>query len=229
MWRILKAEFEENWYVLLIPYFVVLLPIIINISKGWPTAEFDLRGIKAMMAVGIAIVILVKIPRLIKDQKDRFHSLLPLSRNTIAVSRLLFPLIIWLSFLCIFWLGTVTVKPYHTDLIIWEALSLSGFILIGSAMPLIYRDMKICFSRKYQKFVLPVFYLILPILGYTVFYLLFATKIPYFAFFDRIEPYQLKYAKISSSQFASFVFIILGLASTSLSIFLFRWRKSYLQ
>ncbi len=229
MWKILKAEVAENWYVLIIPYIIVVLPIAINISKGWPTAEFDLRGIQVMMAVAIALILLVKMPRLFKEQKDRIHAMLPLSRRALAASRFLFPCVIWASFLCIFWLGTSMVRPYLQDLIIWQVLSLTGFVLLGASLPLIYRDLVFCIPRKYQKFLLPVFYFLLPMAVYIVFYLFFSTRIPYFDFLKQVEPYQLKYAAISSTQAAAFWFIFFGLVFICTSLLLFRLRKEYLR
>ena len=229
MWKILKAEVAENWYVLIIPYIIVVLPIAINISKGWPTAEFDLRGIQVMMAVAIALILLVKMPRLFKEQKDRIHAMLPLSRRALAASRFLFPCVIWASFLCIFWLGTSTVNPYRQDLIIWQTLSLTGFVLLGAPLPLIYRDLVFCINRKYQKFILPIVYFLLPLAVYIVFYLCFSTRIPYFDFLKHVEPYQLKYGAVASTQAAAFWFILCGLGFSFLCMLLFTMRKEYLR
>jgi len=228
MLRLLKAEFIDNKYVLIIPYCLFLLPIIINITQGWPTPEFDLRGIKMMMAGGIILIFLLRSTRFLKDKKDRLFILLPLSIRQIAITRLLFIVTVWLSFVLIYWLSSLTIKSYHPNLVLWETLSLTGFILIVGAYPFLFRDISICFPGRYQRLALGIFNLIILIISYAVFYMLFATNVPYFEFLRRLEPQQTEYAKISASPLGTIIFLLLGLGVSSASVYLFKYRKSYL-
>jgi len=229
MLNILKAEIKDNLLLLVIPYILVLLPIFINIYQDWPTAEFDLRAIKSMMGVGIIFIILLRLVNISKNKKDRFHFLLPLSVRKIAITRLCFAITIWLSFLIFYWIGSSTAKPYRIDLIFWEALSITGFILITNAFVFIYRDITSVFYGKFKNNVSVILYNFMIIIGYLIFYLLFSITIPYFDFLKHLVPFQIEGAEFSSSLTGTIFFNVIGLGLSSLSIYVFTHRKSYLK
>lgn len=229
MWKILKAELSYNKYVLVIPYGVVLYVIIANVSQGWSNVELNLPGVRAMMVVAAAVIFLFSIVTFFKEKRERYFTLLPLSIRQIGISRLLFLITVWLSFILLFWISTLTVTPYQLSTILWGTLSLTGFILMANAYIFIHRDLKFCSSGKFQKILITFFYPIMIIIGYLLWYLLFAVPVPYFEFFKPLNTLNEEFSNISTSLMGFSIFIVLGMSFTVLSVFVFKRRRSYLE
>jgi len=229
MWQILKAEIRQNGIFLLVLYVLVLLPIIINVIQKWPTIDVDSVGIRSLMGFGLVAIIAFRLTMETKERRGRYCLLLPLSVLQIGISRLLFPLLVWLSLILLFFLGTSTARPYHFGLIIGDTLSMTGFMLMVNAISQIQKDLAGYFPGKYNKAVQAIQNSLIILLGYSLLYFLFSKPIPYFAFLRHLKPIHTDLSKVASSWIVILLFNLIGLGLTGLSSILFMRRKSYLE
>ena len=121
----------------------------------------------------------------------------------------------------------MTVRPYRLDYMLWDTLSLTGFILIINAYAFIQRDIYFYFQGRYKKLLVSVLYVIMIITGYFLFYVLFLPTIPYFDFFIRFEPLKEEFSNFPSSPLGAVIFIFLGLGFSYLSVVTFIRRRTY--
>lgn len=228
MWRILRAEICYNKIIVGITCGIALFIIIVNSVRGWPNPTLNLRGTKAIMTVAVAVACFVSFLKFFKEKRERYLSILPLSIKEVGVSRLLFMGIVWLSLVLLFLIGSSTAQPYWVDNIIWDTLSLTGFIMMINAYIFIHRDLTIRFQDRYQKLILMILYSILIIMGYLVWYLLFTVAIPYFKFLEPLNQFKKDFPNVSSVAIGAIFFNLCGIGLTVLSIFIFKNRKTYL-
>ena len=227
MRRLLKAEFLYHKSLLIIPYLLVLVVILVNFSKGWERIEQNVPGTKTIMVSMIAVVYFVRLLNMIKEKRERFQMLLPLSITQIGFFRLIFTLVTWLSFLILFWIGTSTVKPYQYDLIFWDTLSVTGFVIIANAFPFIYRDLTNIFSSNISRILLMVFYSIAMIVGIVIFNL-FGINENSWKIFKPLLPLKENVVHIFYSWIGALIFLGLGFCLTGISLIIFKRRKTYI-
>lgn len=229
MLRLLKAGFRYNRTILVLPFGLGLTGIVANIITGWENVEIDLPGVRSLMAVGTMGAYFYFLYIQVLEKRDRYHTMLPLSVREIGASRLLFLPCIWLSLVVLFFFGSSSVRPYRVDKIVWETLSLCGFVFIANAIFFINRDLSQFWYKKFQRGGLMILYAFVIILGYILFYFIFAVSIPYFKFLRQIDPFKENFENISSSPFTALLLGLLGIGFMGLSIVLFGRRNSYLE
>ena len=134
MWKIIKADFKYQKFIFIFPYAVVLAAIIANVSQGWRQNEHDMQGVRTVMASMTGIIFLFKSFKIAQEKRHRFNTLLPLKQWKIALTRVLFIILIWMSFLAMYWLGTSVIRPYRADILIWDTLSFTGLVLLANAI-----------------------------------------------------------------------------------------------
>lgn len=229
MWHLLKTELSYHKFEIMVFTSLGLVGMIANIVTGWRNIEVDLPGVRSLMAVGIMVACFVRLISYTKEKKDRYHTSLPLPLRRIGFSRLLYIISIWICFVILFWISSSTIRPYLIDKIILETLTMSGFILMANATLFIYRDLFQTSSGSVRKLDFQIFRAIMILLGYILFYIIFAVGIPYFSFLRRINLFKENFHNVASSPYAAIVFNLLGIGLTIMSVILFARRKSYLE
>jgi hypothetical protein len=229
MWKIIKADFKYQKFVFIFPYAIVLLAIIANVSQGWRHHEHDMQGVRTVMASMTGIIFLAKSFIIAKEKRYRFITLLPLKQWKIALTRVLFIILIWLSFLAMYWLGSAVIRPYRADILIWDTLSFTGLVLLANSIIFIYYDLLYTLTNKKQKVILGFIFLLLVLIGYIVFFLFGVDEQSWNIFKNLFLPYKSDFSSFSSNYIGAIVILSIGFIMTILSVIVFKQRKTYTQ
>jgi|GEM_PF-1907897 len=230
MWKIIKADFKYQKFIFIIPYAVVIAAIIANVSQGWRQHEHDMQGVRTVMAVMTGIIFLFNNwLKIIQEKRYRFIMLLPLSQWKIALPRIFFIILIWLSFLVMYWLGTSVIRPYRTDILFWDTLSFTGLVLTANAIFFIYYDFLYILTDTKQKVILGFIFLLSLFIGYIVFFLFSVDEKSWNIFKNLLLPYKDDFSGITSNYVGAIVSLLIGIMMTILSVLVFGRRKTYTQ
>ena len=228
MWKLIQAEFSYNKYLFIFPLGLILVAMIANIVQGWVQVEEDLLGVRSIITSMVAFIYFFRYMKNIKEKRDQQHVLLPLSLLQVAIARLLFVIIIWSSLLLLYWIATCSVRPYLTDIIIWETLSVTGLILIANAFPFIHVDLTRVFNEKYQRAILSMFYVVIVILGVIIF-MLFNVNDYSWVIFKPLLILKNNFIKITKPPVFALFCLLSGMVITILNLIIFKNRKTYIQ
>jgi hypothetical protein len=228
MWKILKADLIYNKLILIIPCVVVLFGMVINVLLGWQNVELDLPGVRSLMTTAIILLLIFNFIKYIQEKRVRLISILPLSIKKVALSRLLYIIFIWTSFLVLYWISSSTAKPYRFNIIFWDTLSVTGLVLFINAFPYFFPDFKFSFIEKYKTVVLKILLVLIFFIGYI---LIFSFGINEYSWkiFQPLLLLQNMLASISFTPIGTFIFLLIGLGFSALNIITFERRKSYLE
>ncbi len=227
MWKLIKADFKYHKFIFIIPYVIVLAAIIANVSQGWRQHEHDMQGVRTVMASMTGIIFLSKSFIMAQEKRHRFITLLPLKQWKIALTRVLFTILIWLSFLAMYWLGTAVIRPYRADILIWDTLSFTGLVLLANSIIFIYYDLLYTLTNKKQKVILGFIFLLSVFIGYIVFFLFGVDEQSWNIFKNLLLTYKHDFSSFSSNYIGTFTSLLIGIIMTILSIFVFNRRKNY--
>ena len=229
MWRLVKADFRYNWHIFIFPSAMAFaLLVFIGLILGWPKPEEDLAGTRSLLMALTAFVFFVRILRMMGEKRDRYHAMLPLSGKTIAFSRLLSVIFLWAGFVLLYWISTIIVKPYQSEIIIFEMLTVSGFVLMANAFPYMHRDISVFHHNVYLKTLLMIVYTAFMCMGTVLFLTLTVTESSW-RIMRVLLPLKNYIFPLSTSFLGASLFLILGLGMTWLSIFLFKQRKAFVE
>jgi len=229
MWKIIKADFKYLKFVFIIPYTIVLAAIIANVSQGWRQHEHDMQGVRTVMAAMTGILFLFNFFKIIQEKRYRLIVLLPLNIRKIALPRILFTVLIWLSFLVMYWLGSAMIRPYRADILIWEMLSFTGFFLLANSTVFIFHDLLYTLTNKNQKVILGLIFLISIFIGYVLFFLFSVDEQSWNIFKNLLLPYKNDFSNFSSNYIGAIVSLSIGFIMTILGVVVFKQRKTYAQ
>lgn len=227
MWRLVKADFQYYWYIFLIPCILACILLgFVGFIKDWPEPGVDLLGTRSLLMTMAAVVFFYRILRSMLEKRDRYLMLLPLSGTSIALSRLMFMICLWACFVLLYWLSTLTVKPYSTEIIIFEALSATGFVLAANAFPYIHHDLLLCQPSNYLRILWMITYVTFVCLG-MVFFLSFAVTEGSWKIFRIFLPLKNNIGSFTTSALGAGFSLVVGLGMTWLSVLVFNRRKTY--
>jgi len=229
MWNIIKTDFKYQKYHFIIPYAIVMLAIIANVAQGWRQNEHDMQGVRTVMASMTGIIFLAKSFIIAKEKRHRFIMLLPLKQWKIGLTRTLFIILIWLSFLIMYWLGSAMIRPYRADILIWDTLSFTGLVLLANSIIFIYYDLLYTLTDKKQQVILGLIFLLSVFIGYIVFFLFGVDEQSWNIFKNLLLPYKNDFSRIASNYVGAVVSLLIGILMTILSVFVFGRRKTYTQ
>lgn len=229
MWKIIKADFNYQKFVFIIPYAIVLLAIIANVSQGWRQHEHDMQGVRTVMASMTGIIFLFKSFKIAQEKRHRFITLLPLKQWKIGLTRTLFIILIWLRFLVMYWLGSAMIRPYRADILIWDTLSFTGLVLLANSIIFIYYDFLYTLTDIKKKVILGFLFLLAVFIGYIVFFLFGVDEQSWNIFKNLLLPYKDDFSSFTSNYVSAVVSLSIGILITILSVFIFGRRKTYTQ
>lgn len=228
MWALVKADLKYNWLYLAIPSALVLAVCLANYLRGWSTPEMDLPGTRTIMMTMTAVIYFFRKLRQILEKRDRYLALLPHSLRSIGFSRLCLGILVWLSYLSVYFVLSASVRPYRLDLIVWEALSITGFVIFGNAFPFIYRDLFYVFIPGRSKPFVIMSYVVLVLLGVLTFLLFSVTEYSW-ALVKVVLPLRQYFAPLSTAFLGAILFIFLAVAGVILSVSVFVRRRSLVE
>ena len=210
MWKILKADLINNKLILIIPCGMVLFGMIINVVLGWQNVELDLPGVRSLMTNAIIVLLIFNFIKFIQEKRLRLISTLPLAIKKIAMARLLYIFIIWISYLGLYWISTSTSRPYRFDIIFWDTLSVTGFILIANSFPYFFRDLNFCFKKKYTQVILSIILVLMFFIGFLLIFI-FGVNEYSWKIFQPLLPLRKMLIKFSATSIGTIFFILFRL------------------
>jgi hypothetical protein len=226
MWKLLRAQILYNKVVLIIVYLIFMSIYISFIVQGWQDIKSSFPALRAVLVATTAMLFLFNIVRLQREKRDRFHLLVPLNIWKIAVSRLLQIVMFWLSVLSLVLFALVLRPSIFNVKIFWDLLSLTGFVLVMNVAPFIYRDLSYCFQAKSKKVVLVFVYTLMIFAGYLLF-MLFVVSAESISLSSNLVLVKKGFSSFINTFIGAFFFILCGIISTGLSLYVFSKRKTY--
>lgn len=228
MFKILKAQLDYTKIIFILPVGIVLAAMIANFVLGWPHHEYDLQAVKKLMLFAVVLPFMFNFAFIIKEKRDRVNALLPFPRWKIRLANLSFVIFSWTVLLILYWLASSIARPYVVSLIIWDTLTVTGFVLIANAIVFIYRDMAYMSLSKIQKN-FAVFSGIIFIILALIFYLQLGISGNSYKIFAPLLPVKENVIRISATWPAAVISFILGVGMTVLSIFSYKRRIAFLE
>ena len=225
MWRIIKAELASR----------CLLYVLVGNVLGLMTLLFLLRGDRALPAsvsVYRALVILVviilffyEVTQIMLLDHTRIHVLLPVTIRSIAVSRLLFFFLVWLSIALVSSISTLIVAGLSLLRPTFLHMSaLTGVFLWANALFHIQPDLDHLFSRQRCRIVLKAVWSFILVFSYAALILMIMPM-------DELPVlYSIKgwiWHHLFSSIPGMLLFILTGIGFSMLSVLVFEKRTDY--
>jgi hypothetical protein len=223
MWRLLKGEINYD-RLRIIPVYLFCVACFITIWYGvqWERNRAPL----AMLILLVSTIIIVSFgeKNRIIQKRDRLHVSLPLSPAQIGAAHLIYPFLVWLSLALLFYLTGLLVQPFYAAPLtmpsLMQFLTLNGLVMIISAMYRLYRDLRMNFNSKQQRFLIFLFWFIVYIAALAPFYIV----TNFFGLFGENTALQQILMELSASPAG---FNILGGLLWGLSLWFFKRRNSY--
>ncbi len=225
MWKLIKAEMIHGKERIL--GFTMMYIIFIFITLTWVRWERNRIGSILLFMFLMPLASAYGGEKWRSTQRrDRLHVLLPVSLPRIGLSHLIFPLCLFVFLLCLHFIGIFIFQPLivkgmngPTSL---QVLAVTGLILIVSAAGLLQRDLRATATKKYQRFLINLFWYLIYLSALLPFYIV----MNFFGWFGESTPLQQAIAGLGNRPH----FLILpGIALSLLSLFVFIRRKSYVE
>ncbi len=228
MWHLIKAEFEYHKYIIFLISIFFIITVTAFFIDGVEKLEFSFPALKAVMMAATVILWLVIFIRKQKEKPECYYAKLPVSFHFISIFRSLTVPIFWLVFFVLFWMGFIIFRIEYIQIdLFYNLLSMTGFILMINAFPLIHRDLTNYFSGKFQKLVLTGIYGFFMLIVYFMF-VVFIAVLRSVKHLDSIVALKIYLENFSFTLTGSIVFFSFGLVLTLISIVTFNYRKLYL-
>ena len=226
MWKILKAQIEYNKIVLIISYLIFFSIYISFVVQGWQEMDNSFPALRAVLMATTSMLFLFNIVRLYREKRDRFHHILSLSIWELGISRVLQVIVFWMSLLFLVFFVFVLRPSIFNMKILWDLLSLMGFVLVLNAAPFIYRDLSYCFHSKSKKVVLVIAYALMILAGYLLF-MLFVVSVGSISLSSDLVLVKKNFSSFINTFSGALFFNLCGIILTGISLYIFSKRKTY--
>jgi hypothetical protein len=226
MWKLLKAQIIYNKIVLIVGYLIFGSAFIAFVVQGWQEMDNSFPALRAVLLAATATLFLFNTVRLQKEKRDRFHHTLSLNTWELGISRVLQIILFWLSLLSLI-LFAFVMRPSIFELkILWDLLSLTGFVLVMNAAPFIYRDLSYCFHAKSKKIMLVILYALMIMAGYFLF-MLFIVSAESISISNDLVLVKKNFSNFINTFRGAVFFNLCGIILTGISLYVFSKRKTY--
>jgi hypothetical protein len=223
MWKILKAEISYDKFKILFFYgFCIACLVTIWFGVKWERNIAPMTMLIMLISL-LAIVYSGEIKR-IAQKRDCLHVALPIPLRQIGLAHLMFPFLIWISIVLMFFLSYLIVRPYDT---VWptnpnilQLLTLNGLVISVCAVALLSRDLRKVFIKKPARLAILLFWILIYIAALLPFYIVTNS----FGLFGENTPLQILLVNLSVSPVP---FNIVGIVLSFISLEIFMRRKSY--
>jgi hypothetical protein len=223
MWRIIRAELKyDGWRIglFLSLSFVAFLTIWLGVK--WERNRIPMIMLMVLVLT-MAAVYAGEAKRTVQ-KRDRLHLMFPISLWKIGLTHLLYPLIVLAIIYFILIVSVVAARPYVDYELnmpsLFHMLTLTGLVLFTNAVVLLYRDLRMTYTGKPQRFLIFLFWFVVYFGALVPFYVV----TNFFGLFG--ENTQTQYFLVRLLETPS-VFLLAGLLLSMLSFTVFVKRKSY--
>jgi hypothetical protein len=225
MWKLIKAELEHGKERILTFTLVYLVFIVITLT--WVRWERNRIGSLLLFLFLMPLVAAYGGEKWRSEQKrDRFHGLLPISPIQIGLSHLALPVCLLVLMTCLYFVVivlvqslTVNVKSGPTGL---QILAVTGLVLIVSAAGLLQRDLRVSATKKYQRFLIHLFWWMVYLSALLPFYIV----MNFFGWFGVNTQLQQAIAGLGTRPH---LLLLPGIGLSLLSLYVFSKRRSYVE
>jgi len=223
MLKLLKAEIENDKFkVLVILGFCLICFIVIWFGVKWERNRAPMAML--IMLVGTLAMAFTSELFRFEQKKDRLFVLLPVLLNRIRLFHLVYPFLIWLIILAIFFLERFFLQLFFsrefTMPSILQLLTLNGLILFVNTVCVLQRDLKMMFSKKWQRTIPHLLWIVIYVASLLPFYIV----TNFFGVFGENTALQIFLLKLSQSPLWINIF---GIGFSLFSWKTFARRRSY--
>lgn len=223
MWRLLRTELNYDKFKILIVYVICIICFI----TVWFGVKWERNRAPMTMLIMLVSTIMVGYygeAKRIAQKRDGYHVLLPVSVLRIGAVRLIYPILIWVSILLLFFILVFIILAFYphglTRPSAAQFLTLNGLIMIVNVVYLLYSDLRMTFTQKHQRFVIFLFWFLIYISALLPFYIM----TNFFGLFGENTILQIFINKLFRSPVR---FNFFGLVFSILSLIVFVNRRSY--
>lgn len=226
MWKLLKAELKYDRFMIGISLNLVMIVSVAFVLFGGSDLPKSIPAYRAVLVCSAAIVWLTALVKLQKERRERMHTLMPLTRHVIGLSRQLYFILFWTVIASLFLLCNLIVKGNHFGMADLAALvSFTGMLLLANAFTFLQKDLKFLFTGKFAKIILSVVFFILICAAY----FLFILSIMSFEVQPSFDSLKWGMRTFFFSGWGAVFLLILGLGFSILDHWVFLNRKTYLE
>jgi hypothetical protein len=226
MWKLLKAEFIYDRFVIGIGFSLVLTVSVVFLLLGGSDLPKSIPAYRAVLFCSAAIVWLTALVKLQKEKRERMHSLVPVTRHTTGLSRQLYLILFWSVIASLYLLCNWIVKGNRlgpADLLVLA--SITGMVLLANALTFLQKDLRYLFTGKFAKLILSVLFFILICAGYFIFII----SVMSFEVRPSFDALRIEMRTLFFSGWGALFLSILGLGFAALDHWVFLKRKTYLE
>jgi hypothetical protein len=225
MWRILKAEIiYDKLRTVIFFFFCTVVFFTIWFGVKWERNRIPMM-LLMILVLTLSAVYAGEKTRTIQ-KRDRLHVLLPAILWQIGLAHLLYPIFVLLSICLLLFLSALVVQPFIryslTVPSLLHMLTLTGLVLIVNAVILLHRDLRMTFTKKYQRFFVFLFWFLVYVGALLPFYVI----TNFFGLFGENTPAQRYLTGLLESPA---LFILLGIFLSVICVIVFVKRKSYIE
>lgn len=159
-----------------------------------------------------------------QERRDRMQALLPVPLVRIGLSHLLLPLCLFVLMFCLYFVVFFSSRTISANGMTGptpvQFLSVSGLTLIVNAIALLYRDLRVSATKKYQRFLIHLFWWVIYIGALLPFYIV----MNFLGWFGESTSLQKAIVNLGTKPH---ILLLPGVGLSLLSLFVFTKRKSY--
>jgi hypothetical protein len=225
MWRILKAEIcYDRLRVFVFFIFCAVVFLTIWFGVKWERNRVPMTLLMILILTLTAVYAGEKNRTI--QKRDRLHVLLPATLWQIGITHLLYPIIVLLCIYLVLFLSALAVQAFVRDSLTMPShlhiLTLTGLVLIVNAVILLHRDLRMTFTKKYQRFFVFLFWFLVYFGALLPFYVI----TDFFGLFGENTPAQRFLTGLLESPAG---FLLSGIFLSVVSLIVFMKRKSYVE
>lgn len=223
MWRLLKAESGYD-RLRMGTFFFFCAAVFLTIWFGvrWERNRIPLT-LLMIMTLTLSAVYAGEKNRIIQ-KRDRLHVLLPVTLWSIGIAHMLYPIFVLLCVYLLLFLSALVVQPFISYSLtmpsLLHILTLTGLVLTVNAVILLYRDLRMTFTKKHQRFFVFLFWFLVYLGALLPFYVI----TNFFGLFGESTPAQTFLTRMLESPTG---FLVTGIFLSVVSVIVFAKRKSY--
>ena len=226
MWKLMWTESLYNRMVLTFTFTLSLVCFVV-VWFGVKYEQNHVAFFMLILLIGSLSVHFTSEGKRSKEQRNRFHGILPIQHINVYATRLLLPILTWIN-VAVFLLLTHGILQFFSPVSLAlpsakQLFSINGLILIVSAAYLINIDMKTAFSHGLFKVLAFIIWLIFYVAALTPFFIL----TDFVGIFGQHTPLQRALFSFLSSTSGSLSLTLLGLILVSIGLFVFTRRKYF--
>jgi len=229
MWKLIIAELNYYKRQLLTIYFFSIPILFTYIYFG----SKDLAKPDKWQMLGLWLIFLMAIilwgytnADKYRTKMIRYYSFLPIRRSDIITMFYLFPLLLWLGLIFIYWLFYYFSSGIHSQSNpVWKMLNISGILFIIITVRILFNDLKYITLHKKQKILSSIIaFILIQLIFWPYLITLFSTY--------EVRPYRTLHNNVPDfllTEFSTVIYLAISIVLIICSMYVFLRRKSYVE